>query len=121
MEVHDRVFVRNDPVNRVDPLGLMDGATLGRLGTGLMITPIPGARPVGVAVLGGAAVFAGWEAYTHFAKGGKQNVRDTGLSHLPDEVIDQRANDRSLSPGERRRYQKEQKARKKRNKRKRCQ
>ncbi|WP_295448874.1 RHS repeat-associated core domain-containing protein [uncultured Thiodictyon sp.] len=53
------------------------------------------------------------------SKGGKQNVKDTGLSDLTDEEVADRARDRSLSGEERRRYQKEEKARGQRNKEKR--
>ncbi len=53
------------------------------------------------------------------AKGGKQNVRDSGLRDVSDDEISRRARDPSLSPEERRRYQKEEKARGLRNKQKR--
>jgi RHS repeat-associated protein len=51
----------------------------------------------------------------------KENVRDTGLEHLTDEEVSRRARDRSRSGKERRRYQKEEKARGRRNQQKRCQ
>jgi hypothetical protein len=54
------------------------------------------------------------------AQKGKQNVRDTGLAGLSDDEVSRRARDRSLPPEDRRRYQKEEKARKQRNKQKRC-
>ncbi|MBL8013053.1 MAG: RHS repeat-associated core domain-containing protein [Candidatus Omnitrophica bacterium] len=53
------------------------------------------------------------------SKGGKQNQRDTGLANLSDEEVSRRARDKSLSGEERRRYQKEEKARGTRNKQKR--
>ncbi|WP_411828650.1 RHS repeat-associated core domain-containing protein [Metapseudomonas otitidis] len=53
------------------------------------------------------------------AKGRKQNISDSGLTHLSDEEISARARDRSLSGEERRRYQKEEKSRGERNKEKR--
>jgi RHS repeat-associated protein len=57
--------------------------------------------------------------YRFFAKGGRKNVRDSGLSHLDTPTINRRAHDKSLSKEQRKRYQKEQKGRKERNKRKR--
>jgi hypothetical protein len=53
------------------------------------------------------------------AKGGKQNVSDTGLKDVPLDVIKQKARDKSLPPKERKRHQKEEKARGERNKQKR--
>lgn len=54
-----------------------------------------------------------------WAKGGKQNKRDSGLSGLSDDEISRRARDPNLSGEERRRYQTEEKARGIRNKQKR--
>lgn len=48
------------------------------------------------------------------AKGGKQNILDTGLAHLSDEEIDDMARN-GKTKAERRRAQKEQKARHRRN------
>lgn len=45
------------------------------------------------------------------SKGGKQNVRDSGLRGVSDEEVKRRARDRSLSGRERERYKKEEKAR----------
>jgi len=53
------------------------------------------------------------------AKGGRQNQSDSGLANLSDEEISQRARDKSLSGEERRRCQKEEKARGERNRNKR--
>jgi hypothetical protein len=52
-------------------------------------------------------------------KGGKQNKRDTGLEKVSDADVSKRARDKSLPPAERRRYQREDKARGNRNKQKR--
>lgn len=52
-------------------------------------------------------------------KGGKQRIRDTGLTELSDEEITRRTFDKSLSAKQRQRYKKEQKARGQRNKQKR--
>ena len=45
------------------------------------------------------------------AKGGKQNVRDSELPGVPDSEIIKGARDKSLTSKERKRYQKEEKAR----------
>ena len=71
----------------------------------------------GTIIVGGAV--ATYEAYQAYAKGGKQNLSDTGLAPLSDGEITRRAHDPSLSPQERRRYQREEKVRRLRNKRKR--
>ena len=52
-------------------------------------------------------------------RGGKQNIRDTGLTGKSDEEIRRGARDKSLSKKERKQYQKEEKSRKKRNRQKR--
>ncbi len=54
-----------------------------------------------------------------YSKGGKQNVRDTGLINVSDEEINRRLKDSKTSPQERKRLNKEQKGRGERNKRKR--
>ena len=48
----------------------------------------------------------------YFAKKGKQNIRDTGLTGVPLEEIMRRARDKTLSREERQRYIREEKARK---------
>ena len=55
-----------------------------------------------------------WTDPLGLAKGGKQNLRDTGLSHLTDKQIDAMARNGSTK-AERRCAQKEQKARQRRN------
>jgi len=54
-----------------------------------------------------------------YAKGGKQNVRDSGLVGVSDEEIDRRIRAPGTSAEDRKRLTKEQKARGQRNKRKR--
>ena len=54
-----------------------------------------------------------------FAQRGKKNVRDSRFKDLPDEEVSRRAKDPSLSPKEKRDYQREEKARRQRNKQKR--
>ncbi len=56
-----------------------------------------------------------WVGSYLFAKGGKQNIRDSGLIGVSDEEIQRRARDPNLTPSERLRYLKEEKARKLRN------
>ena len=56
---------------------------------------------------------------TKNSKGGKQNIKDSGLAGLSDAEVSRRAKDKSLSKKERDRYKKEEKARALRNKRKR--
>ena len=53
------------------------------------------------------------------AQKGTQNQRDSGLTDILDGEISRRAHDNTLTPQERRRYQKEEKARGLRNKEKR--
>jgi RHS repeat-associated protein len=55
-----------------------------------------------------------------FSKGGKQNIRDEGLANKTDAEIAAGARDRSISKEERERYKKEEKARRMRNRRRRC-
>jgi len=47
----------------------------------------------------------------YLAKGGKQNIRDSGLRDVPDEEVSRRARDPNLTPQERQRYIREEKAR----------
>ncbi|MGH2770928.1 MAG: hypothetical protein ACRDJF_10475 [Actinomycetota bacterium] len=74
-----------------------------------------------VVATGGAAFFGHGVGglIAHMAKGGKQRKRDSGLEGLSDEEVLRRARDPSLPEAERRRYQREEKARGQRNKRKR--
>ena len=53
------------------------------------------------------------------SKGGKENVKDSGLEGVSDSEISAKARDKSISKEERKRYQKEEKARGLRNKSKR--
>jgi RHS repeat-associated protein len=52
-----------------------------------------------------------WLPWVHCAKGGKQNVRDSGLKNISDEEVSELAHDKSLPSSQRKRYQKEEKAR----------
>jgi hypothetical protein len=79
----------------------------------------PAADLIAASIVVYAGATACYEAYQSYAKGGKQNLRDTGLAGLSDDEISRLARDPSLPPQERRRYQREEKVRKMRNKRKR--
>ncbi len=61
----------------------------------------------------------GCEGSVFCSKGGKQNIRDTGLRGIPDDQIQKGARDKSIPKDQRKRYQKEEKARTERNKQKR--
>jgi RHS repeat-associated protein len=52
------------------------------------------------------------DTISEMAKGGKQNIRDTGLIGVSDEEIERRLKDPGISSKEKRRLEKEQKARK---------
>lgn len=56
-----------------------------------------------------------------YSKGHQGNEKDTGLSNVTDEELEQRINDKNTSSKDKKRYQKEQKARGLRNTRKRNQ
>lgn len=67
---------------------------------------------IGAALAGGALLVDN----LIFSKGGRQNIRDTGLIGVSDEEIGRRLKDPTTSPEERKRLVKEQKARGNRNK-----
>ncbi|HVA77255.1 MAG TPA: hypothetical protein VNF27_05135 [Candidatus Binataceae bacterium] len=98
-------------------LGALEAAGAAELAGGGPEDPVADVVSAGTIIVGGAV--ASYEAYQAYAKGGKQNLSDTGLAPLSDGEITRRAHDPSLSPQERRRYQREEKARRLRNKRKR--
>lgn len=78
--------------------------------------PLPVGDLVYVAGIGACVIIDG---IMYFSKGGKQRIRDTGLSNLSDEEVTRKSKDSTLSKKERERYKKEDKARKQRNKQKR--
>lgn len=72
-------------------------------------------RPIGTAIGTGVGQ---WLDNLMFSKGGKQNIRDTGLIGVSDEEIERRLRDPATSSEERKRLVKEQKGRRIRNKEK---
>jgi len=107
--------------------GLAGGMSAGTLilpGVGtitLGIAGIQGGQLVGAALGAaiGGVIGGSIEDLLIYSKGGRQNQGDSGLEGLPDSEIQRRARDATLTPSERRRYQKEEKARGLRNVRKR--
>ena len=73
-------YVGNDPVNFIDPDGLFP-ARAARLGGGLMVVPVPGARVAGAIILGGAAIATGVDAYIHWM--GERKKGETEPYSLP--------------------------------------
>ncbi len=133
------VYAKNNPLYYVDPDG--EEAVAATIGTGVAAGAGAGAAAAAgaVVVVAGASVAAGRgighipigegrtvddavsDLFTWllFSKGGKQNIRDSGLEHLTLEELKQLAKDKALDAAERLRYIKELKARKERNKQKR--
>ncbi|MBB5204873.1 RHS repeat-associated protein, partial [Inhella inkyongensis] len=109
--INTYAYAEGDPVNMIDPdgrLAFLLPAIPWVLGGGVTAMDV-GAT---VAIVGGGAALID----RMFSKGGSQNIRDTGLIGVPDEEIDRRLKDPTTSPGERKRLEKEQKARGNRNK-----
>lgn len=110
-------------------IGLGGGFSAGTLlvpGVGSVALGLTGAETGQIvgAALGSAVgriVGGNIEDFINYSKGGKQNARDSGLESIPTDEINRRARDKSLPPNERGRYIREEKARRERNKRKRCQ
>ena len=76
---------------------------------------MPGGAAGGYAVgatFGAAVGNAIEDTISQMAKGGKQNIRDTGLIGVSDAEIERRLKDPATSPKEKQRLKKEQKARK---------
>jgi hypothetical protein len=139
--------VVNDPVNWIDPDGLtLQGATYGAAlfgGTAAVLSVVADVGSFGVnipaspseialATVTGAVVgdvvsdFANnvskaLDNIYEMSKGGKQNVGDTGFIGVSDEEVKDKARDKSLPADVRRKYQTEEKHRKMRNIKKRCQ
>ncbi|GBC59929.1 hypothetical protein DENIS_0871 [Desulfonema ishimotonii] len=65
-------YCLNDPVNFSDSYGLMSTAIWGEVGGGLLVTPVPGARIVGGAILAGTAGYAAWQIWQNW----QENTED---------------------------------------------
>ena len=79
----------------------------------------PAADLIATSILVYAGATACYEEYQSYAKGGKQNLRESGEEGLEDDEISRRAHDPSLPPQERKKYQRLEKVKKLRNKQKR--
>jgi RHS repeat-associated protein len=128
-------YVGNNPVLYVDPSGhsaICQGGSLTKtwastmwwLPTADLVLPIGDIIYVGGTVVTGAIEYGPMlvlavDSLIAQASRGKQNVRDSGLSDVPDEEISRLARDKTLTSNERQRYIKEEKARGLRNVKKR--
>ncbi|WP_436129032.1 RHS repeat-associated core domain-containing protein, partial [Acidovorax sp. LjRoot117] len=137
-------YVGGNPLSYMDPMGLDASMVLpaaGAAGAGMSLAPWV-APAAGAAVVGAGSywltdkyvnpwlqplISQGIESCGNaiddlltYAKGGRQNVRDTGLIGVSDEEIDRRLRSPGTSAEEKKRLQREQKARGERNKRKRA-
>lgn len=126
---HLYLYCANNPINYVDPSGHSRGGLAMRAGfylvkgtvsKGIIITTINGAFAIAGVI---ATVYIVSKLYkkvkVYYSKGGKKNVKDTGLAGYSDAEVSSLARDKSLSAKERGRFVTEEKARKKRNKQKR--
>ena len=119
------IYCENDPSNKIDPDGHSWNFAAALFSVGIGIGEfLTGVAAAVTGVLAVAAVVATAVAVVSVAynagrimeaRKGKENVRDTGLTHVPDNIIQKRARDRSIPSSERQRYKKEEKARKLRN------
>ena len=112
-------YALNSPVVARDPLGLCPPCVAVALVAGAVVVEagIDAAVVAGGIIVG--AIIGQVVIDSISERGGKQNVKDTGLIGVPDAEIKRKARDKSISGEERRRYQKEEKGRKQRNKPKR--
>ncbi len=124
-------YVGNNPLSWVDPLGLSSDTLSGQSQPhfpGPFDVFIPG-TPANDAFVD--TTIQGLDALSdtmhdavdsiyEMAKGGKQNVKDTGLIGVPTDAIKDRLKNPSISKEEKKRLEKELKARGVRNKQKRC-
>jgi RHS repeat-associated protein len=112
-------YVRNSPLSWNDPSGLCPICVVALPPVATAITTAATQAAVIVGGLITGAIVGDAILDSIHERGGKDNVKDTGLTGVPNDEIKRKAKDRSLSGEERRRYQKEEKARDLRNKQKR--
>jgi len=109
-------YCRNNPVNRIDPSGRQ-----GELALGWSLA-FAEPTPIGEIIMTGVTLGVGVATIVNMARGGKQNIKDTGLEGAADSDIASML-EQAKKKGDTeqvRRLQKEQKARGQRNKQKRC-
>ncbi len=108
-------YVVEDPVNGIDPTGEIVFVAALPFAADALVS----AAGVTAGIIAGSTVGQYLSDNVMFSKGGKQNIRDTGLAGKSDQEIHDGARDQSLPKDERERYKKEEKARGDRNKQKR--
>ena len=106
--INTYTYAEGNPISNIDP----DGQLAFLLIPAVPIAITAADVAIGATIAGGAYLLD----TLIFSKGGRQNIRDTGLIGVSDEEIGRRVKDPTTSPEERKRLVKEQKARGNRNK-----
>jgi RHS repeat-associated protein len=109
------LYVMANPVCYLDPLGAALSGPILALAGGCTLAdgPLPIGDLIALALIAGALII------NVCSKGGKQNIKDTALENVGDDVVADQARNKDLDSKDRRRFQREEKARKQRNKQKR--